>query len=89
MSQRGMTTQALMEASDETLLLWFGNLEAEMKRRHLRGAVIEIHAGNEKDGGPTPLLVRVFQQAATLPPGDLAKVEALIIGLAKPKATAP
>ena len=75
-----MTTQELMECSNETLALWANMLQNEASRRKLNLEAVPIHGGNVVKGRPIPLLVRVLKKAASLPPADLAKVEVLMNG---------
>lgn len=84
-----MTTQDLMEVSDETLILWASMVKDEVERRHIGVQVVELHPGQVERGKPIPVVVRVLTKIAKLKPQDVAKVEVLIDGLSKPLDSSP
>ena len=76
----GLTNADLMEVSNETLAAYASMIQSEAGRRRLNLEAVPVHAGNVAAGKPAPLLIRVIKKVPTLPPADLAKLEALIDG---------
>lgn len=81
-----LTKAALMECSNETLVLWASMIQDEADRRQVNIEAVAVHPGNIQDGVPTPPAVRLLRSLLTLPPADIAKLDTIVSGWLKERA---